>query len=66
MLRNTIFSTCHGIGLRNVDLEYENGKQLQVTIIKVTESKESKSINRLDVSGSIGPGGSPDRKVDIH
>ena len=57
MLRNAIFSTCHGICLRKVDLEYENGKQLQVTIIKVTESKENRSIHRLDVSGSIGPGG---------
>ena len=25
-------------------IEYENGKQLQVTIIKITESKENKSI----------------------
>ena len=55
---HAIFSTCHGICLRKVDLEYENGKQLQVTIIKVTESKENRSIHRLDVSGSIGPGGS--------
>ena len=52
-LRNAIFSTC----LRKIDLEYENGKQLQVTIIKITESKENKSIQRLDVSGSTGPGG---------
>ena len=57
MLRNAIFSTCHGICLQKVDLEYENGKQLQVTKIKVTESKENRSIHRLDVSGSIGPGG---------
>ena len=35
----------------------ENGKQLQVTIIKITESKENKSIHRLNVSGSTGPGG---------
>ena len=35
----------------------KNGKQLQVTIIKMTESKENKSIRRLDVSGSTGPGG---------
>ena len=27
-----------------IDLEYENGKLLQVTIIKITESKENKSI----------------------
>ena len=42
------------------DLEYENGKQLQVTIIKITEitdSKEDHSIHRLDVSGSTGLGG---------
>jgi len=29
-----------------------------VTIIKITESKENKSINRLDLSGSTGRGGS--------
>ena len=51
-----IFSTCHDICLRKIDLEYENGKQLQVTIIKITESKEKKSIQRLDLSGSTGPG----------
>ena len=42
------------------DLEYENGKQLQVTIIKITEItdfKEDNSIHRLDVSGSTGLGG---------
>ena len=48
--------TCHEICLRKIDLEYENGKQLQVTIIKITESKENKSINRLDVFGSTVPG----------
>ena len=38
---------------------HENGKQLQVPIIKihVTESKENKSIHRPDLSGSTGPGG---------
>ena len=36
-----------------IDFEYENGKQLQVTTIKITESKESKSIHRLDLSGSM-------------
>ena len=56
-LRNVIFSTCHEICLRKIDLEYENGKQLQVTIIKITESKENKSIQRLDVSGSTCPRG---------
>ena len=56
-LRNAIFSTCHLICLRKIDLEPENGKQLQVTIIKITESKENNSIHRLDVSGSTGPGG---------
>ena len=56
-LRNVIFSTYHEIFLRKIDLEYENGKQLQVTITKITESKENKSIHRLDVSGSTGPGG---------
>ena len=49
-LRNVIFSTCHEICLRKIDLEYENGKQLQVTIIKITESKENKSIQKIDVS----------------
>ena len=48
--------TCHEICLRKIDLEYENGKQLQVTIIKITESKENKSIKRLDVFGSTVPG----------
>ena len=56
-LRNAIFSTCHEIYLRKIDLEYENGKQLQVSIIEITESKENNSIRRLDVSGSTGPGG---------
>ena len=46
-----------------IDPEYENGKLLQVTIIKITESKENKSIQRpiqrLDVSTSTDPGGSP-------
>ena len=47
-LRNAIFSTCHEVRLRKIDLEYENGKQLQVTAIKITESKENKSIHRID------------------
>ena len=55
-LRNAIFGTCHEICLRKIDLEDENGKQLQITIIKITESKENKSIHRLDLSGSTGPG----------
>ena len=55
-LRNVTFSTCHEICLRKLDLEYEKGKQLQVTIIKITESKENKSIHRLDLSGSTGRG----------
>ena len=45
------------ICLRKIDLEDENGKQLQITIIKITESKENKSIHRLDLSGSTGPVG---------
>ena len=57
-LRNAILSTCHEICLRKIDLEYENGKQLQVTLIKTTKSKENKSINRLELSDSTGPGGS--------
>ena len=56
-LRNAIFRTCHEICLRKIDLEPENGKQLQVAIIKITESKENNSIHRLNVSGSTGPGG---------
>ena len=55
--RTPIFATCHEICLRKIDLELENGKQLQVTIIKITESKENKCINRLDLSGLAGPGG---------
>ena len=39
-----------------MDLEYENGKQLQVTITKITESEENKSIHRLELSGSSSPG----------
>ena len=35
----------------------KNGKQLQVTPTKITESKENKSIHRLDLSGSTGPEG---------
>ena len=46
-----------------IDPEYENGKLLQVTIIKITEPKENKSIQRpiqrLDVSTSTDPGGAP-------
>ena len=33
------------------------GVFMQVTIIKITESKGNKSINRIDLSGSTGPGG---------
>ena len=36
---------------------HENGKQLQVTIIKITESKENNSIHWVDLSGSTGPEG---------
>ena len=38
-------------------VDFQNGKQLQVTIIKLTESKENNSIQRLDVSeeGSCPP-----------
>ena len=57
--RNAIFNTCHRICLRKIDLEYENGKQLKVTIIKITASKENNAIHRLDVSGSTGPGALP-------
>ena len=31
-LRNVIISTCHEIWLQKIDLEYENGRRLQVTI----------------------------------
>ena len=33
--------------LRNIDLKYENGKQLQVTIIKITEPKECRGNQKL-------------------
>ena len=62
ILRNTIFST-HEICLRKIDCEYENGKKLQVALIKITESKGNKSIYRLDVclaqevQGGEGGGG---------
>ena len=51
--RNAIFGTCHDI---KIDLEYENGKRLQVTTIKITESKENISMYRLDLFGSTGAG----------
>ena len=35
----TLFSALVMKCVRKLDLEYENGKQLQVTIIKITESK---------------------------
>ena len=41
--QNTIFSTCHEICHRKIDLEHKNGKQLEVIIIKITESKENNS-----------------------
>ena len=53
MLFSALVKRC----LRKIDLGYENGK---VTIIRITESKENKSIQRLDVSGSTGPGGAAD------
>ena len=40
----------------NQFLGHENSKQLQVTTVKITESKENKSIHKLDLSGSTGPG----------
>ena len=48
------FANCFSM---EFDLEYETGKQLQVTTIKITESKENKSIHRLYLSGSTGTGG---------
>ena len=53
VLRNVIFSTCHEMCLRNIDLEYENGKQLQVTIIKITEAKENKSVVFCSCRGNL-------------
>ena len=50
-LRNAIISTCH-----ETCPQYENGKQMQVTVIKITVSEENNAIHRLDVSGSTGPG----------
>ena len=40
-----------------LNMKMANNKLLQVTIIKITESKDNKSIQRLDVSGLTGPGG---------
>ena len=40
-----------------IDLEYENGKLLQVTIIKITESKENKSIQCVWLNKSREGGG---------
>ena len=58
MVNVTAVQTCQEIFLRKINLEYENGKQLQVTLIKITESKENKSTHRHDFSGSAGPWGS--------
>ena len=46
-LWNTIFNTCHEICLRKIYLEDEYGKQLQITIIKITESKALGKITYL-------------------
>ena len=58
-LRNAIFSTCHEICLRKIDLEYENGKPLQVTIIKITEStvNPSKDLMSRAQQDQTGGGG---------
>ena len=66
IVKIAIFSTCHEICLRKIDLEDENGKQLQITIIKITESKENKSIHRFDLSGSTGPGGAAALRLCYH
>ena len=58
----TLFSALVMKCVRKIGLEYENGKQLQVTIIKITESKENKSIHRLNVSGSTGSLGNERKK----
>ena len=51
---HTVFTWCFTYILLVVQfLGHENGKQLKVTTIKITESKENKSIQ----SGSTGPGG---------
>ena len=44
----------------------ENGKQLQVTLIKITESKENKSIHRLDLVGSTAPGRAAPRTLGLY
>lgn len=41
MLRNAIFRTYHEIFLQKIDFEFANGKQLQVNIIKITETRNS-------------------------
>ena len=51
---HTVFTWCFTYVLLVVQfLGHENGKQLKVTTIKITDSKENKSIQ----SGSTGPGG---------
>ena len=37
-------------------MKMANSELLQVTITKITESEENKSTQRLDLSGSTGPG----------
>ena len=50
----TIFSA---LVMRYVSEKSTLNMKMANTIIKITESKENKSIHRLDVSGSTGPGG---------
>ena len=45
----------HTVDHGNQILGHENLKQLQVTIIKITESEENKSIHRIDLSSSLPP-----------
>ena len=64
---NAIYFYTEGIKVNCKDLDlkaklYSNRAYANLrfgeSITKITESKETKSIHRLDVSGSTGPGGS--------
>ena len=57
-LRNAISALVMRYVSEKSTSNHENYKQLQISIIKITESKENKSIHRRDLSGSTGLGGS--------
>jgi len=67
-LGNAIFSTRHEICLRKIDLEDENGKQLQITIIKITESKKktNPSTDLICLAQQVRGGGAAALRLCYH